>query len=187
MGPGEVLRSIVPKLEQSDIQYMVTGSIAASYYGLARATYDLDIVISSTPEKLKDFISLLPREEYYAVLQDALDAWRHQSMFNVLDTVQGWKIDFILQKSAPFHREAFQRRKPVTYEGVPTCLISGEDLVLSKLEWSKMSESERQIKDVAVVLEKRGHALDFPYIEKWVVELGLTDQWIQARQLADMD
>ena len=71
MGPGEVLRFIIYKLEQSDIQYMVTGSIAASYYGLARATYDLDIVISSTPEKLKDLISLLPKEEYYAVLQDA--------------------------------------------------------------------------------------------------------------------
>jgi hypothetical protein len=187
MGPGEVLRSIVPKLEQSDIQYMVTGSIAASYYGLARATYDLDIVISATPEKLKDLISLLPKEEYYAVLQDALDAWRHQSMFNIIDTTRGWKIDLILQKSASFHREAFQRRKTVTYEGVLTCFISGEDLVLSKLEWSKMSESERQIKDVAVVLEKRGHSLDLPYIEKWVAELGLTPQWLHARRLADMD
>lgn len=187
MGPGEVLRSIVPKLEQSDIQYMVTGSIAASYYGLARATYDLDIVISSTPEKLKDLISLLPKEEYYAVLQDALDAWRHQSMFNVLDTARGWKIDFILQKSAPFHREAFQRRKAVTYEEVPTCFISGEDLILSKLEWSKMSESERQIKDVVVVLEKRRHALDRAYIEKWIHELGLEAQWNEARRQAGLE
>lgn len=50
-----------------------------------------------------------------------------------------------------------------------------------------MSESERQIKDVAVVLEKRGHSLDLPYIEKWVAELGLTPQWLHARRLADMD
>jgi len=41
----EVLRSIVPRLEQSEIPYMITGSIAAAYYGLGRATYDLDIVI----------------------------------------------------------------------------------------------------------------------------------------------
>jgi hypothetical protein len=45
----EVLRSIVPILEQTDIQYMITGSIAAAYYGLGRATYDLDIVIASLP------------------------------------------------------------------------------------------------------------------------------------------
>jgi hypothetical protein len=187
MGPGEVLRCIVPKLEQTDIQYMVTGSIAASYYGLARATYDLDIVIASTPKKLESLIQLLPKGEYYAVLQDALDASRHQSMFNVLDTVRGWKIDFILQKSAPFHRDAFQRRKSVTFEGVPTCFISIEDLILSKLEWSKMSESERQLKDVAVVLEKRWHTLDRPYIEKWVSELGLNSEWARARQSAALE
>lgn len=184
MGPSEVLRCIVPKLEQSDIQYMVTGSIAASYYGLARATYDLDIVISATPEKLKSLIQLLPKEEYYAVLQDALDAWRQQSMFNVLDTIRGWKVDFILQKSAPFHREAFQRRRAVTFEEVPTCFISGEDLILSKMEWSKMSESERQLRDVAVVLEKRQNSLDRPYIEKWINELGLVSQWAEARRQA---
>ena len=40
-----------------------------------------------------------------------------------------------------------------------------------------MSESERQIKDVVVVLEKRRHALDRAYIEKWVAELGLDSQW----------
>jgi hypothetical protein len=30
MNYAEVLRSIVPKLEQSDIPYMITGSIAAA-------------------------------------------------------------------------------------------------------------------------------------------------------------
>ena len=67
----EVLRQIASRLEACDIPYMVTGSIAASYYGLARATYDLDIVISATPEKLKSLIQLLPKEDYYAVLMDS--------------------------------------------------------------------------------------------------------------------
>jgi hypothetical protein len=184
MGPGEVLRCIVPRLEQSHAQYMVTGSIAASYYGLARATYDLDIVISATPEKLKSFIQLLPKNEYYAVLQDALDAHRHQSMFNVLDTIRGWKIDFILQKPTPFHRAAFQRRNTVTFEGVLAFLISAEDLIISKLEWAKMGESERQVKDAAIILEKRWHQLDLPYLENWINELGLSSQWKDARRLA---
>jgi hypothetical protein len=183
----EVLRSIVPRLEQSEIPYMITGSIAAAYYGFGRATYDLDIVISATANKLKKLIELLPREQYYAVLQDALDAQGHQSMFNVLDTISGWKIDFILQKAAPFHEEAFQRRVAVVFEGVPTSVISAEDLILSKLDWAKMGESERQVKDAAIVVEKRQPKLDLPYIEKWVRELGLSAQWSQARQLAGID
>lgn len=183
----EVLRRVAPKLEQSGISYMITGSIAASYYGLTRATQDLDIVISATPEKLKALIPLLPKEEYYAQLQDALDAQHHQSMFNVLDMIRSWKIDFIFQKSTPFHVEAFRRRKAVTFEGVPTFVISGEDLILSKLDWSKMSESERQIRDAAIVLQKRVNTLDRAYIEKWVHELGLASQWESARHMAGLE
>ena len=183
----EVLRSIVPKLELSEIPYMITGSIAAAYYGLGRATYDLDIVISATSDKLKKLVELLPREQYYAVLQDALDAQRHGSMFNVLDTTSGWKIAFILKKPAPFHEEAFQRRLAVVFEGVPTSVISAEDLILSKLDWARMGESERQVRDAAVVLEKRRTNLDLPYIEKWIAELGLAAQWSQARQFAGVE
>lgn len=180
----EVLRRIAPRLEQSDIPYMVTGSIAASYYGLTRATEDLDIVISTNPANLRTFVELLPKEEYYAELNDALAAHRHQSMFNVLDTIAGWKIDFIFQKSSPFHVDAFKRRAAARFEGVPTSLISKEDLILSKLEWSKMGESERQIRDAAIVLRKPMHKVDLTYIEKWVHELGLDSQWERARVLA---
>jgi hypothetical protein len=187
MNYAEVLRSIVPKLEQSDIPYMITGSIAAAYYGRNRTTYDLDIIISATADKLKNLIELLPKDQYYAVLQDALDAHRHHSMFNVLDTTSGWKVDLILKKPGPFHEEAFQRRLAVTFDGVPTSVISAEDLILSKLDWARMGESERQVRDVAVVLEKLWQKLDMPYIEKWVRGLDLSAQWSKARQLAGID
>jgi hypothetical protein len=183
----EVLRRIAVKLEQSNIPYMITGSIAASYYGLTRATQDLDIVISATPAQLKSFISFLPQDQYYAELQDALDAHRHESMFNVLDMSTSWKVDFIFQKSAPFHEEAFRRRKAVTFEEVPTFMISVEDLIVSKLEWSKMGESERQVRDSAIVLQKRLRDLDCNYIEKWVSELKLDSQWEAARRLAGLE
>jgi hypothetical protein len=49
-----------------------------------------------------------------------------------------------------------------------------------------MGESERQVWDAAVVLEKRRTRLDLPYIEKWADELGLGAQWSQARRLADL-
>jgi hypothetical protein len=99
----------------------------------------------------------------------------------------GWKIDFIFKKSAPFHEEAFRRRKAVTFEGVPTSMISGEDLIVSKLEWSKMGESERQVKDAAIVLQKRLGELDKTYIEKWVNKVGLSSEWERARKLAGLE
>jgi hypothetical protein len=183
----EVLRQATTRLEKSEIQYMVTGSIAASYYGLTRATEDLDIVISADPEKLRTFMGLFPSDEYYAPLQDALEAHRHQSMFNVLDMVRSWKIDLMFQKSTPFHREAFQRRRTVTFEGVGTTIISVEDLIISKLEWSKMGESERQARDAGIVAQKRQRELDRDYVERWVKVLGLSSQWNSARRLGGLE
>lgn len=49
-----------------------------------------------------------------------------------------------------------------------------------------MGESERQIKDVATVLEKSFHKLDRDYIERWVRELGLVSRWESARHLASL-
>jgi hypothetical protein len=182
----EVLRRVAARLESAAVPYMVTGSVAASYYGLVRATQDLVVVISANPDQLRELLGLFPSAEYYAPLQDALDAHRHQSMFNVLDMSTGWKIDFIFQKGSPFHREAFRRRKDVAFEGVPTSMISLEDLILSKLEWSKMGESERQIRDAASVMQKRWSQLDRTYIENWVEQLGLIVQWSAARKTANL-
>ena len=66
-------------------------------------------------------------------------------------------------------------------------MITAEDLILSKLEWAKMGESERQIRDAAVVAEKRSRKLDRDYIEKWVRELGLVAQWEGARKAAGLE
>ncbi len=182
----EVLRRVTARLHESKVPYMVTGSIAASYYGLVRATQDLDIVIAADADAVKRLMSLFPESGYYARLQDALQALRHSSMFNVLDMESSWKIDFIYRKPAPFHRQAFERRRPVTFEGVPAFMVSLEDLIVAKLEWARMSESERQIRDVSTIAQKRSRELDRNYLEKWVAQLGLSEQWSAARKAAGL-
>jgi hypothetical protein len=38
-----------------------------------------------------------------------------------------------------------------------------------------------------VVLEKGRQKLDFPYIERWIAELGLVSQWAEARRRAGLE
>ena len=61
-------------------------------------------------------------------------------------------------------------------------VVSPEDLILSKLEWSKDSGSELQNNDVHVLLSSVEN-LDQEYLEKWAQELGVTDQLQKARAL----
>jgi len=183
----EVFRRVSEVLDSAAIPYMLTGSFASSYYGVLRATHDIDIVIAPSPQQIRELVKHLNEADYYADEQAALDAQRERSMFNAIDNQTGWKVDFIFCKVIAYSREAFQRRRAVEFQGSKMFVASPEDVIVSKLDWAKMSESARQIDDVAAVLKKQHKAIDRPYIEKWVHELGLSSEWDRARQLAGLE
>ena len=177
----EKLRSA---LDAAGIAYMVTGSFVSGVHGIPRATHDIDVVIAPTADQLKALIAQFPQSEYYAEIEDAREAFRHGSQFNVIDQKSIWKIDFIFRKNRPFSRAEFERRRRITILGVPVYAASPEDVVIAKLEWAKMGESERQIDDAAGIIEMQGDALDRAYIEHWVGELSLGKQWTAAQERA---
>lgn len=176
----DIFRRIAGALGTAGVPYMLTGSFASAHWGTARSTQDIDLVIAPTEEGLRQFIGLLAPTQYYVSLDAALDALRRHSMFNVIDHATGWKIDLIIRKPRPFSEQEFERRKPVDIDGVDVFIASAEDVVISKLEWAKKGGSLRQIEDVAGILRVRT-SLDRLYIEKWVRELGLGEQWAAAR------
>ncbi|MGH7489915.1 MAG: hypothetical protein ACREMY_30555 [bacterium] len=169
-------------LGKAGIGYMLTGSFASSYHGLPRTTQDIDIVISPTADQLRILVSFLPTTEYYFDLSAALDAQRREGMFNVLDLATGWKTDFIIRKSRPFSRTEFDRRISAEVQGIQLFIATAEDVVIAKLEWAKRGGSQRQIEDAGGILRIRGAHLDTAYIENWVRELGLVEQWTSAKQ-----
>jgi hypothetical protein len=50
-----------------------------------------------------------------------------------------------------------------------------------------MGASLRQIEDVTGILKVRKDELDFPYINKWVKQLDLSEQWLTARKAAGLE
>lgn len=184
MTPGDLFRRISNLLEHVGIPYMLTGSFASSIYGMHRGSADVDFIIDADEMGIRRLLDQLPKQDFYSELNQALDAFRHQSMFNVMDHVTGLKIDFIFLKGREFSQEEFGRRKKAIVWGVPLYIATSEDIVVSKLEWAKLGESSRQIEDAAGILKVRSDQLDLPYIEKWVHELDLASQWNDARRMA---
>jgi hypothetical protein len=186
MNVPEVFRTITAKLDQSGITYMLTGSFAGAYYGAARSTQDIDLVIEATEAQARSFVQSLPGDEYYADVDAAMEGHRRESLFNVIDMKTGWKIDMIFRKSRSFSREDFSRRRLVSLQGSPLFVASPEDVIVAKLEWSKLAQSKRQIQDVAAILRIRQESLDRPYLEKWFRELDLGNEWDDALREADI-
>lgn len=159
---------------------MVTGSFALVYYAAPRSTQDIDIVIAPTDQQLRKLIDLLVKSDYYADVETAREARARQSMFNVIDFQTGWKTDLIICKSRSYDQQAFQRRISVRLHGVDLYLATAEDVIISKLEWAKLGESERQIRDVVTILKVMRDSLDRAYIQNWVNQLDLGSQWQNA-------
>lgn len=150
---------------------MVTGSVAATHHGEPRLTQDIDIVVDPSPTGLESFLEMLDRERFY--VDDARRALRDRSQFNVLDLSTGWKVDLIVAKDRPFSRVELARRTPIDILGVRTSVASPEDVILSKLEWSKESGSEVQLRDVETLVRIQGDRLDRSHLRRWARELGV--------------
>lgn len=77
---------------------MLTGSVAASLHGFGRATMDVDLVIDPTTQQLRSFVAGIEKTGAYVSIDAALEALAHRTMFNVVDTESGWKVDLIVSK-----------------------------------------------------------------------------------------
>ena len=185
MSPAELFRRITSALDKAGIAYMLTGSFASTYYGAPRSTQDIDVVIEATEGQLRTFVRALPSNEYYADLDAALEAYERQSMFNLIDLSTGWKIDLIIRKSRAFSREEFGRRRQIQLQGVSLFVTSIEDIVIAKLEWSKLAQSHRQIEDIEGILKMQSESMERLYLEKWILELGLEKEWQDAQRAAE--
>ena len=180
MTAATLLRSVVTALDSAGVPYMLTGSFAAAFHGAGRATMDIDLVIDPTLSQLRSLVRSLAGAGTYLSSESAEEALANRSMFNIVDTTSGWKVDLIVRKLRPFSQTEFERRQRADYEGCPLWVASVEDVIVAKLEWAKLGASARQLEDVAALLRIQGGRLDRTYLKHWIAALGLTAQWDQV-------
>ncbi|MFN8614238.1 MAG: hypothetical protein U0931_42295 [Vulcanimicrobiota bacterium] len=131
----------------------------------------MDLVIDPTTEQLERFLALLPQDRYYVSPQRALEALGRRTQFNVIDMAEGGKIDLMILKARAYSRMEFSRRRTFKALGRDLVAASPEDVVLAKLEWNKISPSERQLRDCLSVLRTQGERLDLAYLRTWAEQL----------------
>ncbi len=167
----EVLKSVTQSLNNAEIAYMITGSIAMNYYAFPRMTRDIDIVLEIQRKDIATIVSLFNKNFY--VDQDSIEqAVNNHGIFNIIHNEYIIKIDFIVKKPDEFRQIEFQRRRQIVIDKLSMWIVSPEDLILSKLWWAKDSLSEMQMSDIKNLFDSSDY-IDKMYIEKWVEEMDL--------------
>ena len=170
------LQDLCARLESARIAYMLTGSLAMSFYARPRMTRDVDLVVAFASGDIARLTAALGEE--YLVDADAIDeAMRSARPWNILHLPSLVKIDLIPRKNTEYRRAEFERRRLVQFAGVPLWIVSIEDLILSKLDWSRDSGSAQQHSDVRALLQA---PLDSEYLRQWAAHLGLTQSLKEA-------
>lgn len=175
----DLLSDLAVRLDRISMPYMVTGSVAALFYGLDRSTQDTDVVIDIRPADVARFVEEFD-QGYFVDPQMVADSARTRIMFNVMPH-QGGKVDFIPLKDDLFERLMFERRLRTAYRSGTACIPTPQDLVLRKLWWAKDSRSVQQLKDVAVIMAGENFDEHDDYFQRWLDTLGVRELLELAR------
>ncbi|MDZ4168512.1 MAG: hypothetical protein U1E26_02490 [Coriobacteriia bacterium] len=188
MSQTQLLIDAVDTLERARVGYLMTGSFASSLQGEPRSTHDVDLVVEVEPRMVSALAEAFGAPRYYFDQDAALDALRHRSMFQLLDTSTGDKVDFWALTDGDFDASRFARRVSVQAFGRSMCVSSPEDTILQKLKWAQASGgSERHVRDATGVYEFQSPDLDETYLSLWAGALGVEKLLATVRERATSD
>lgn len=178
MEQSELLAFLIQVFERLGLDYLITGSVATSYYGEPRFTNDIDVVVELTTKDISKFCRSFPREDFYLSADAVRTAVRERRQFNVLHPATGLKVDVFVMKETAFDQSRHSRRQHLKIdEGLTAWFASPEDVILKKLVYYKEGGSEKHIRDILGVLKIQGNSIDLDYLAHWAVQLGLLDLW----------
>lgn len=174
MTEQELLIDCLRRLNQSQIPYMIVGSMASNYWGVPRSTHDIDFVVEYTAEDVERVVNTFA-DQFFIQESSVQAGLSPPFQFNALDNRSALKVDFFGIGDDDYDRIRFQRRLAITLFGHPAYIARPEDVVLYKLRWHLISPSDRQLNDVAGILTVSHDSIDFEYLNRWAKSIGVLD------------
>ena len=173
------VKLIASRLDSIGVAYMMTGSMAMAIYSIPRMTRDIDLVVELELDDVEKIVNIFSIDCYVDrdSVKKAVDT---RSMFNLIHNEWVVKADFIIRKNEEYRREEFSRKQEIVIEDMTIFVVSAEDLILSKLAWGKESHSDLQIEDVRQMISTV-LKLDWEYMKKWAIVLGIDKLLIKAK------
>ena len=176
----DVAADVIRRLERIGVEYVITGSEALPRYGEPRQTADIDPVLALDPAQFGRVEAAF--EDAYVVNRPIGDG---PARYASVVAISGLgKADLILGRRDAWARSAMDRRRAWDHPRLGhVWVLSLEDLLLAKLEWSA-GVSELQLRDCANLLRTNADTIDWTYLERFARVLGVTDLLDRVRAAA---
>jgi hypothetical protein len=177
---AELVGSICDRLS---IPYCITGSIASSYYGNARTTHDVDVIVALSPDQVPALCREFGGDDWYVSEEAARTAARGHGMFNVLHSPSGFKVDFVVLSDSSLDRDRLARARVVVLPGGKSVrMASPEDVILKKLQFYVEGRSDKHLTDIVGMLRLSGPEIDRVFIDRMAGPMGVAAEWERMKQ-----
>ena len=184
MREAELFLLFIRPLNQAGIRYVVTGSVAAIFYGEPRLTHDVDLVVFLKKIDISRLAHIFPSSDFYVPSTDviAVEASREQrGHFNIIHIDTGFKADIYLTGRDELNAWAFRGKRSVRFEGETVVLAPPEYVIIRKLEFYREGGSEKHARDIRSMLALSGDQMDRAALNQWIQRQGLQAQWSEVQ------
>ncbi len=182
MNQGEFFSFVIDVLEELNIPYMITGSVASMAYGEPRMTLDMDVVADFSIDNAEKFCQKF-NEDFYKDLDMILEAIREQGHFNIIHAPSGSKVDFYQLRNDILSQQMFKNRRLESFrEDKMAAFTRPEDIIIHKLIFYKEGQSEKHLSDIRGMLEVSGEQFDLSYIDQKTQELDISIYWEKIKK-----
>jgi hypothetical protein len=180
--PLDLLGAFLAPLERAGFPYMVTGSVAAIFYGVPRVTHDVDLVLDIPAAQAEAFAGFFPSSEFYCPPVEILVTELSRparSHFNLIHHASGFKADIYPSRDW-LHRWGMERRVRFDQAGFSAWVAPVEYVIVRKLEYFGEGGSEKHLSDIQKILAVEGDIVDKDWIRARAEERGLREAWDRA-------
>jgi hypothetical protein len=176
------------KLQSLDVPYMISGSVAATFYGEPRMTNDVDIVAFLKSEDIPRLESAFPPGEFYCPPAEVIrQEWRRpqRGHFNLIHHASGFKADIYLSGNDPLHTWGIAESRKEKIGEDEICLAPPEYVILRKLQFYREGGSAKHLRDIHRMLLSLEDRYDRASLEHRIAQHGLSAEWASARNFTE--
>ncbi len=178
-GPDLIELFILP-LNRLGIRYLVSGSVAAMYYGEPRLTYDIDLIVFLRATDLVHLSAAFPGPEFHMPPPDIILAEMARVQgghFNIIHVSSGFKADFYPAGREDLHAWAFRNVRGFPIGDNKVRLAPPEYVIVRKLEYFREGGSEKHLRDIRAMLIVSGEIIDHAVLVELIQQRGLASEW----------
>ena len=169
-------------LERVGVEYMVTGSVAATAYGEPRMTLDVDLVVALDSASAAKLLAAFAESEFYRPPLEVVRvelAREARGHFNLIHHASGMKAYVYIASSDVLHRWGLAHRRRLRLGSQEVWLAPPEYVIVRKLEFRREGGSDKHPRDVRAMLAS-GTPLDREFLAREVDRRELREAWAQV-------